>query len=228
MASPIYDFLLSLQNHLGNEVSPELRAITFDIDEKIRGILIWFFYDAEITGELAEQVDIFMLEVNTWSSELDILPYEITQLDSNKPIPLRGRFAFLHYEKTLPKFERISHAFLLKEKDFPHHAIYRLDMQQALLGRVTPELRHVGVDADPNKKKLVAHFIYDGEISELNHQLANAAIQDSRISFPDYEMVSFIERVDYPSKMEHRGQWLAYWRQEWLFTDKGKVPPIRN
>ncbi|HSX11342.1 MAG TPA: hypothetical protein VLF94_06490 [Chlamydiales bacterium] len=228
MASPIYDFLLSLQNCLGNCVSPELRAVTFIINEKKRGVYLCFLYDTEITEELEEEVSILLLEVNTHSSELEFRGYEVIQWDSSKLIPMQGGMAFLRYEKTLPSFERKSHAFLLREEDFPHHAIYRLDMQQALLGRVTPALRHVGVDADSDRKKLIAHFIYDGEISELNRQLALAAIQDSRISFPDFEMDFFIERVDYPNRMNHRGQWLAYWRKEWLFTDEGPTPAIRK
>jgi hypothetical protein len=74
------------------------------------------------------------------------------QLDANKSIPLQGELVFLRYEKILPKFERKNNRFLLEEKDYPYHAIYRLDMQQALLGRITPSLRHVGIDIDLDQK----------------------------------------------------------------------------
>jgi hypothetical protein len=156
-------------------------------------------------------------DVDTCSDELVYSGYELIELDSSKPIPVADGFAYLRYEKILPKFERESYGFLLREKDYPYHAVFRLDMQQALLGRVTPALRHVSVSADPAKKKLIAHFIYDGEISELNHQLATAAIFDSRASLPDFEMGSFIERIDYPNEMHFHGQMLAYCRQEWIF-----------
>jgi hypothetical protein len=47
------------------------------------------------------------------------------QLDANKSIPLQGELVFLRYEKILPKFERKNNRFLLEEKDYPYHAIYR-------------------------------------------------------------------------------------------------------
>jgi hypothetical protein len=228
MVSPLYTLLLSLQDALGNCVTPELRAITFDVVKKKGGVFLWFFYDTEITWELEDHVSTLLVEVDTYSKELDMAGYEVIQLDSNKPIPVQGKFAYLRYEKILPKFERESHTFLLREKDYPHHAVFRLDMQQALLGRVTPPLRHVSVSADPVKKKLIAHFIYDGEISELNRQLATAAILDSRISLLDFEMRSFIERIDYPNEMRFHGQILAYCRQEWIFTNNGPIPSIRK
>jgi hypothetical protein len=228
MVSSLYTLLLSLQDALGNCVTPELRAITFDILEKKGGVCLWFFYDTEITWELEDHVSTLLVEVDTHSKELDMGGYELIQLDSSKPIPVQHKFAYLRYEKILPKFKRESHTFLLREKDYPYHAVFRLDMQQALLGRVTPVLRHVSVSVDPVKKKLIAHFIYDGEISELNRQMATAAIQDSRVSLPDYEMDSFIERIDYPNKMRFHGQMLAYCRQEWIYTTNGPIPAIRK
>lgn len=228
MVFPLYTLLLSLQNALCNCVTPDLRAITFDVVKKKGGVFLWFFYDTEITSELEDYVSTLLVEVDTYSKELDMGSYEVIQLDSSKPIPVQGKFAYLRYEKTLPNFERENYAFLLKEKEYPQHAIFRLDMQQALLGRVTPELRHVSVSADPGTKKLTAHFIYDGEISDLNQQLASKAIHDSRISFPDYEMDSFIERIDYPSEMRFHGKWLAYCRQESIYTDDGPIPSIRK
>ncbi len=228
MVSPLYYFLLSLQDGLGNCVPPELHAVTFTVSRKKPGVFLNFFYDTAITEELQDHVMSSTDDVDTCSDKLVYSGYELIELDSSKPIPVADGFAYLRYEHTLPKFERESYTFLLREKDYSCHAIYRLDMQQALLGRVTPALRHVGVDADPAKKKLIAHFIYDEEISELNHQLATAAIFDSRVSFPDYEMEFFIERTDYPCKMSHRGSWLAYWRQEWIFTDGGPIPSIHK
>ncbi len=219
--SPLYSILLYLQSALANCVTTELRAITLDINEKKHIRLLRFFYDTEITWELEDYVSTLMVEVES--------SFKVIQLDSSKPIPMQGKLAYLRYEKTLPKFERDkeSKAFLLK-KGFLHNAVFRLDMQQALLGRVTPGLRHVSVNANPNKKQLIAHFIYDEEISSLNYELASAAIQDSRVSFPDYAMESFIERVDYPNEMTHRGQCLAYWRQEWIYKDNERISAIRQ
>lgn len=220
MVFPMYEVLLSLQNAIGNGVTPELRAITAEITKKKDIHLFRFFYDAEITPELEDHVNYLLDDVDAAN--------ELIQLNSSKQIPVQGELAFLHYEKVLPKFERKSHAFLRLEKDYPHHAIFRLDMQQALLGRVTPDLRHVSIDADPDKKKLMVHFIYDGEISELNLQLASAVIQDSRISFLDYEMESFVERIDYPNDFKPRYRCLAHWRQEWIYKDDQFISTIRK
>jgi hypothetical protein len=63
--------------------------------------------------------------VNTYSNELELRGYEVMQLDANKSIPLQGELVFLRYEKILPKFERKNNRFLLEEKDYPYHAIYR-------------------------------------------------------------------------------------------------------
>jgi hypothetical protein len=217
----IYSILLYLQSSLANCVTPELRAITLDVDIKKSVRIVRFFYDAEITGELEDRVSTLMIEVES--------SFEVIQLDSSKSIPIQGkRLAYLRYEETLPKFERDneSRAFLLKE-GFVDNAIFRLDMQQALLGRITPVLRHVSVAANPSKKQLISHFIYGGKISEFNYELASAAIQDSRVSFADYEMEPFIERVDYPNEMTHRGQCLAYWRQEWIYKNNERMAAIR-
>jgi hypothetical protein len=139
---------------------------------------------------------------------------------------VQGKLAFLRYESILPMIRRESRAFLLKKNVLPQ-VIFRLDMQEALLGKVTPSLRYVGVKIKPEQKKLTVDFIYDGEISQNDRSLAKAAIEDSRISFPDYEMDALIERIDFPHKLVHRTNWLAYWRQEWVYVDGEKIPTIR-
>jgi hypothetical protein len=228
MLPSLYVLLLSLQEAVANFVTPELRAIEFVVIEKKRGVFLRFFYDSEITEEINDLVSTLTVEVDTYSTELVFLGYEVIHLDSSKPNPIQGDLAFLRYERIMPKFERKNYGFLLKEKDYPQYAIYLLDMQQSLLGRITPALRHVGIDINPERKRLVAHFIYDGEISEFDQQLAISAIEDSRASFFEYEMESFIERIDYPGEMHHYGKFLAYWRQEWIYKDSERIPAIRK
>jgi hypothetical protein len=221
MISPIYDILLSLQNALGGSVTPQLRAVTVDIDMKNHELLPCFFYDGEITEEISDLYSVLLTEIDTNTAENYFCREKILKLASPEKIPIRGKLAYLRYEPTLPMFEKEDRAFLLKE-GFPFHAVFRLDMQEALLGKITPALRHVSVGIDPDKKKLTAHFIYDGEISEKNFKLATAAIQESRGTFSGYNMDSFIERVDFPNEMSHRGNWLAYWRQETLNSSSMK------
>ncbi len=222
MVPPIYNVLITLQCALVNCVPPTLRAITVDIDETKHNLIPIFYFDEEITGELLDMVTTLLTEVDTYTIQHYFISLDVVELGFKKTIPIRGRLAFLRYEPILPLITRENRSFLLQDS-FPAHAIYRLDMQEALLGKVTPALRNVSVAADPEQKKLIAHFIYDGEISELDRKLATAAIEDSRISFPDYEMDSLIERVDCPNQMSRRGNWLAYLRQEWVYKDNAIV-----
>lgn len=215
MLPPIYYTLLSLQGALINAVTPQLRAVMVDIDPVNHEWLPCFFYDGELTEELLMLTSCILVEVETNTVKRYYCRETILRLDFPEKIPIRGKLAFLRKEPILPEFKREDRKFLLK--DAVPHAVFRLDMQEALLGKVTPALRHVSVGMNPDEKRLVAHFIYDGEISQEDFQLATAAIEESRGSFPDYEMDSFIERVDFPNEKNIRGTWAAYMRQEFKY-----------
>jgi len=224
MVSPIYDILLSIQNVLGNAVAPTLRAVTVDIHDSTKKLELYFFYDGVVSEELWEVANL----IGTETDHPNYVNAEhILRLDVPEKIPLYGKFAYLRYESYLPKLEKENRAFLLKNK-FSQDAIFRLDMQEALLGKVTPSLRYVGVKFDLEADKLITHFIYDGEISEKDRNLAQAAIEESRISFPEYKMDAVIERVDFPQEMVHQTNRLVYWRREWEYIDEGKVPTIKK
>lgn len=82
------------------------------------------------------------------------------------------------------------------------------------MGKVTPSLRHVTVGVEPDEKCLIFQFVYDGEISDEDFSLANAAIQEASVSFPDYKIDTWIERIDTPNETFARGQQAAYLRRE--------------
>ncbi len=227
MGSAVYETLLSVQRCLANTVTPELRAVTIALDEKNYEFFPRFFCDGKITPELADHYSIVITEIDTCTKQICFCHDEISQLDFPELIPIFGRLAFLRYEPNLPKLRKENRAFLLKQGFLPQ-AVFLLDMQEALLGKVTPSLRYVGVKIEPEQKKLIADFIYDGEISERDYSLAKAAVEESRISFPDYEMDALIKRVDFPYKIVHRADRLAYWRQEWEYIDGQKIPTIKN
>lgn len=226
MLSPSYDTLLILQDALANCVTPTLRAIAIEEDKKKLTISIMFYYDKEDIYELEDFVSVLLVEVDTYTKGYVQL-HEILRLDYLKKIPNHDRFAFLRFEPVLPEIKKKNRLFLLKE-DFSHLAIFRLDMQEALLGKITQNLRYVSIGIDTENKKLISYFVYDGEISEFHHYLATSIIENSKISFAGYEMDSLIERVDYPNDFQPRGNWLAYWRQEWLYKNNQRIAAIHK
>jgi hypothetical protein len=209
---PIYYALLCVQSALVNAVAPQLRAVTVGIDEIEKKVVLYFFYDGEITEELYETASLVGTDTNH--------PYyrnseHIVRLDYPKKIPIFGKLAFLRKESHLPHLIKENRSFLLAE--FRPLSVYCLDMQEALLGKITPALRHVSVGIDIAQKKLIPHFIYDGKVSEDDRNLAIAAIQESRISFPEYEIGSWVERLDFPSKISVHDARAAYYRQEFKY-----------
>lgn len=214
METPLYNALLSLQEGLGNSVTPQLRAIPLNIDEINHELLPCFYYDGALTHELIELTNDILEEVDTYTEQIYFCRDSTLRLDFPEKIPVKGIFAFLRYERTLPEFKKENREFWRNEFPF---AAFRLDMQEALLEKVTPALRHVSVGMNVSEKKLISQFTYDGEISERDFNLATSAIQESRCTFLDYEMDSYIERIDFPNEMSFQGTRLAYSRQEIKF-----------
>lgn len=212
METPLENTLLSIQEALCNSVTPQLRAVSLSIDKENFEFLPFFYYDGILTDELIELTGVVLAETDTFTGEVYFCRDSILRLDYPEKIPVKGTFAFLRYEPDLPEFKKKNRNFLRNE--FVPFAIFRLDMQEALLGKVTPALRNVSVGMNSEEKKLIAHFIYDGEISDRDFTLASAAIRESGCSFPDHEIESHIERVDFPNEMFPLGERLAYWRQE--------------
>ncbi|MBS0653813.1 MAG: hypothetical protein JSR39_09875 [Verrucomicrobia bacterium] len=210
---PMYELLLSVQGAMLKAVTPQLRAVTVDINPEKAELSIVFFYDGEITDELFDLASIAAVEVDIFPFDYVVVGDNSVQLDFPKEIPIQGRLAYLRHEPNLPTIKMEDKLFLLKEPVKPLH-IFCLDMQEALLGKVSPALRRVRVSIDPDHKKLISHFYYDGEISDVDLYLAKAAIHDSIISFPDYVMESQILRIDYPNEIPADGCRAVYWRWE--------------
>jgi len=211
----IYSALISLKTGLANMPTPQLRAVSIDFDHVTNQFIIFFFYDGEIAEKDLELA--YLADTDT-----DCLGYlnscRIIRLDFPEPLPIKGKFAYLRKEPQLPAFQKENHAFLLKE--LPPLAVLVLSMQQALLGKITPSLRHVYVGIDANKKQLEAGLTYHGAISEEDENLANIAAKEACLPFPDYKMEVSIKRSDFPnnihdvhphSSSEKMG---VYWRYE--------------
>lgn len=206
---PVYYALLSLQTALGGSVTPQLRAVTVDVDKSMETVILFFFYDGEISEELHEISSLVGTETEypCYLNEEHVL-----RLDFPEKIPLRGKFAYLRKEPIPQRFEKEDRRFLMPE--YIPLAVLRLDAQEALLGRVTPEMRHVSISIDEKKKELGIYFIFDGEISEENKRLAHAVIHETPKSFPDYEVSSRLVRIDYPKDYSSIGEQSVFRKRE--------------
>ena len=209
MIPPLEYLLLSIQRALANAVTPELRAVAVELDKQNGKALLYFFYDKEITERLTEIASIVCAEVDL----PEYSNYEhVIRLDFPQPIPVHGRLAFLRKEPILPRYVKIDRSYLLQQTR--PLSVLSLDMQEALLGKVTPSLRLVTVGVDSDAKLLKFQFVYDGKISEEDSSLANAAIQEASGSFPEYKIDSRIERIDSPEEPSGYGQRAVYLRRE--------------
>lgn len=79
-----------------------------------------------------------------------------------------------------------------------------LSAQRALLGHVTPQLRAVSVDADPNRQQLAIRFVFDGEPSESVREAASCAATEMIADYPDPWTIDEEHVVcPAPAQMEH-------------------------
>ena len=207
--------LLSTQVALLGHVVSELRAVTVDLNEINKLIILHFFYDCKVNDKLFELA-------SCASAEMDLGPDCHTsylmnddlaiQLDYPTEIPVAGKLVYLRREPFLPNFVEETRVHLLTQTT--PTVILLLDIQEALLGKVTPALREVSVDIHPNQKRLFFYFIYDGEVSKEDFHLAHLAIAEVSQSFPGFQVDKDIERIDSPAKITRRGQRVAFARKE--------------
>lgn len=110
----------------------------------------------------------------------------------------------------IPAYE--GHIKDLRDKYVIAYAL--LSVQNALLGRVTPELRFVVVDFCEEKKLLYIHMYYDGESSKEHLDMWESVILETWADLgPECLIDKGIERLDFPKKEPFRGRY-AYFRKE--------------
>lgn len=207
-----YDLLLQLQRALFNMIPPQLRAITVEINENKKEIQLSFFCDCEITPELFDIASIVEAEIDLAYLGYSFTGNLVTYLPFPQPIPCKGWCAFLRKEEIIPEFKKLDKSFLLNQ--VPPLVTLQLEMQEALLGKVSPRLRMVSVDVDVFNQLLRFYFFYDGLISSEDWRLANEAIHLAGSSFSKYQLESHIQRVDFPRDMDAHGCTGVYRRQE--------------
>ncbi len=87
-----------------------------------------------------------------------------------------------------------------------------IEVQNALLGVVTPELRAVVIDLEKDEKVLYVRFYYHGEVSEELIDLWDCAITEIDMGLNCFYDKG-IERLDYPNPIPVRGRF-AFRRKE--------------
>lgn len=205
--------VLSAQGALLGHVSPLLRAVTVDFKQQESLLIFNFFYDGEITEKLYDLASCTCVEADP-----GVFPYTMndeitTRLDYPQKIPIEGRLIYLRKEPT-PTIYNQKSALLLANGSIPIIAILMLALLDALLGKVTPELRRVTIDVDKDTKQLYFYFFYDGEISEENLMLADSVIQKASATFLGYSINKAITRLDYPHRIPDVGTRCPYARYE--------------
>jgi hypothetical protein len=92
------DALLAMQKALLRIVTPELRAVVVDLNNKSECFYIRFYYDGPVPDEL---IDLWECAVTEASAGLDAnysLDDGVERLDYPKQIPFRGGYAYLRKE----------------------------------------------------------------------------------------------------------------------------------
>jgi len=213
--------LLCIQGSLLDAVTPDLRAVVFDLYEDREYLFLRFYYDGDVSEEVIELWRSAITEASA-GLKLECLDDLIERLDFPQPIPflgLQGRggyLAFLRLESESPEIDPIRKLHLnAMEEDDPYPEAYALlAAGNALLGKVSSELRAVAVEVPPGSMLLNIYFFYDGEVlPEKIHLWKQAASEISSCMHPKYLHVIKIIRIDFPQKIPPRGR-LAYFRKE--------------
>ena len=200
--------LIWIQGGLLDAITPYLRAVVVSLDPFEERQLFYFYYDCEITDELFELASVASTEASCacdYFSEDHILKLEFPQ-----KIPILGRLAYLRNEPGAEQYVQKKYEF---DDELPIVKLL-LYVQQALLGRVTKNLRMLSVGLDAVVKKLGFYFVYDGPISIEDRVLANAIIDEAVRPFTGYEVQRYLERIDFPQKPPSNGERVVYARYE--------------
>jgi hypothetical protein len=206
--------LLSLQRALLGTITPNLRAVTVDFVEINSYLNICFFYHGEVSEEVAEDINCALTEIDLdppiiFNRNEDF----IIRLDYPQKIPVQGRIVYLRNEYP-PLLFKQKKSIEMANQSLPPMAKFLLETQDALLGKVTPELRKLSIIVDENSKTSELFFYYDGTISEKIYLLAQDTIKDISSAFSDYRVNQHIQQIDFPTKIETTNARTAYLRKE--------------
>lgn len=90
---------------------------------------------------------------------------------------------------------------------------FRLSLQRALLGKVTPNIR--GIIALLDGSQIYLTFYYDGDISENDEENASEIETEVIADFDDkYTILTQVKRLDFPQRIKLDNGFLVYLRKE--------------
>jgi hypothetical protein len=93
--TPLVYARLSIQTALLGAVTPNLRAVTVNIDEELKILTVIFIYHGEISDELFDLASVASAEIGMLEYELD---NRIERLDYPEEIPDKGVLVYLRKE----------------------------------------------------------------------------------------------------------------------------------
>ncbi|MDP1609384.1 MAG: hypothetical protein Q8L98_08755 [Chlamydiales bacterium] len=222
MSSTLLYLMLSAGRALLGHVAPSLRAFMIDFDETGM-IYTYFVYDQEINDFLFDLCTCTAAEIDLGAEYSETYRYNETIIHLSYPekIPFKGHLVYLRYEPDLEgQYPSVEYSQFHKKTDYLYPSLF-LDMQHALLAKVTPALREVSMTINAEEKVIDLYFFYDGPISEQEHHLATLAARGGNRSFPDFLVRTFIERVDFPQRIFSKSERSVYVRYE----DMGLLVP---
>lgn len=214
--------LLYIQGSLLDAVTPDLRAVVFDLYKDRECLFLRFYYDGNVSEEIIERWRCSITEVSAGMNPNCSMDDQIERLDFPKSIPFPGPnagggyLAFLRLEPGSSKIDprKIFHLDM-PEEDRPRPETYALlATSNALLGKISAELRAVTLEIPPSSMLLNLHFFYDGESSLERIRLWEEAASEICSSMGSgylYNVKTI--RVDFPQKISCQGS-LAYFRKE--------------
>lgn len=215
--------LLCVQGALLDAVTPHLRAVVVDLYHNRYCMFLQLCYEGEMSEEDIESLSCAITEASAGMEAECLTDPQIERIDFPKPIPFLGvspnggYLAFLRWE---PGGSSINPAniFPLSEATdiapFPE-AYAVLAASNALLGKISPELRAVTI-AVPSQSNIVKiRFFHDQEINMEMLRLWEQAASEIHASLgATYTCDTQVIRSDFPQKISIQEGRYAYFRKE--------------
>jgi hypothetical protein len=163
------DVILEMQRALWGVVTPELRAVSVDLNEKEKIFHINFYYHKEVAEEI---IDLWECATTETSAGLGVdyfTDYKIERLDYPNEIPNNG--IIIYYRQEPKMLANIQKTFESIKCDYPKEffsASIRCIMQKAILGNITFNIRQIAIQWW--EELINIHFYYDSSIEKKDHK----------------------------------------------------------